>query len=247
MGFVNIQHSFIDYIKEPSRPLPVGTEARRMKVYRDLFFNNIEGFISSGFPVMKSLYSEDAWQALVQEFFATHDCQSPIFIDIAQEFVIFLQSEYQLKEQDPRFSLELAHYEYMELVISVAKDNPSQAQITGNVGTEYLCLSDTAKVLQYSYDVEHISEHYQPELPTPTPQYFCLYRDSEDEVVFLRLNPLAAQVLGYLSQSERVTFDNIVAWLFSTYPDMEESILIKGCREMIEGLANKGVIREDKR
>jgi len=247
MDFSTVQQSFIDYIKEPSRPLPVGTEARRMRIYRDLFFNNIEGFISSGFPVLKSLYSPDAWLALVQEFFVIHDCQSPIFIDIAQEFVIFLQSEYELKEQDPRFLLELAHYEYMELVVSVAKDNPSQVHITESVDTECLCLSDTAKVLQYSYDVEHISEHYQPELPTPTPQYFCLYRDSEDEVVFLRLNPLAAQVLGYLSQSERVSFDNLVAWLVSAYPAMEESILIKGCREMIEGLANKGVIREDKR
>ncbi len=246
MGFSTVQQSFMDYIKEPSRPLPIGTEARRMKVYRDLFFNNIDGFISSGFPVLKSLYSHDAWQALVQDFFVTHDCQSPIFVDIAQEFVIFLQSEYELKEDDPRFLLELAHYEYMELVISVAKDNPSQVKITGSVGTECLCLSDTAKVLQYSYDVEHISEQYQPELPTPTPQYFCLYRDSEDEVVFLRLNPLAAQVLGYLSQSESVTFDTLVAWLFSAYPDMEESILIKGCREMIEGLANKGVIKEGK-
>ncbi|ABV37463.1 conserved hypothetical protein [Shewanella sediminis HAW-EB3] len=247
MSFTKVQQSFIDYIKEPSRQLPIGTESRRMKIYRDLFFNNIDSFISSGFPVLKSLYSQDAWQALVQDFFVTHDCQSPIFIDIAKEFVIFLQSEYELKAHDPGFLLELAHYEYMELVISVAKDNPSQGQITGNVAAECLCLSDTAKVLQYSYDVEHISEHYQPQSPTPTPQYFCLYRDSEDEVVFLRLNPLAAQVLGYLSQSENVTFDTLVAWLFSTYPDMEENILIKGCREMIEGLAHKGAIKEDKR
>jgi len=246
MGFSTVQQSFIDYIKEPSRPLPIGTETRRMKVYRELFFNNIDGFISSGFPVLKSVYSQDAWLTLVQEFFVNHDCQSPIFIDISQEFVIFLQSEYEPKEQDPRFLLELAHYEYMELVVSVAKDNPSQVPISGSVGSECLCLSDTAKVLQYSYDVEHISEHYQPELPTPTPQFFCLYRDRDDEVVFLRLNPLAAQVLGYLSQSESVTFDTLVAWLHSAYPSMEKKILIKGCEEMIAGLTDKGVIKEQR-
>lgn len=246
MDFSTVQQSFIDYIKEPSRPLPIGTETRRMKVYRELFFNNIDGFISSGFPVLKSLYSQKAWLALVQDFFVNHDCQSPIFIDIAQEFVIFLQSEYELKEQDPKFLLELAHYEYMELVVSVAKDNPSQINISGSVGSECLCLSDTAKVLQYSYDVEHISEDYQPELPTPTPQFFCLYRDSDDEVVFLRLNPLAAQVLGYLSQSENVTFDTLVAWLHVAYPSMEKKILINGCEEMIAGLTDKGVIKEQR-
>ncbi|WP_394146987.1 DUF2063 domain-containing protein [Shewanella atlantica] len=246
MSFTKVQQSFIDYIKEPSRKLPSGTDSRRMKIYRDLFFNNMENFISTGFPVLKSLYSEEDWRALIQQFFVIHDCQSPIFVEIANEFVTFLQSEYQPNEQDPSFLLELAHYEYMELVVAIARDNPLQTEITGSVCSGSLCLSDTAKVLQYSYDVSHISDLYRPETPAETPQYFCLYRDCDEEVVFLQLNPLTAQVLGYLSQSEGVNFDEVMAWLQANYPDIDEATLTGGCLQMLEEFAGKGVIKEIK-
>ncbi|AQS36840.1 hypothetical protein Sps_01675 [Shewanella psychrophila] len=244
MSFEAIQQSFIDYIKEPSRPLPEGTEARRMKIYRDLFFNNINGFVTSAFPVLKSLYSEEDWLALVQEFFVTHDCQTPIFIEIAQEFVVFLQSEYLLKESDPVFIIELAHYEYMELVVAVAKDNPLHQNIQEPIEQVSLCLSDTAKVLQYSFDVQRISEDYRPVAPAETPQLFCLYRDVQDEVIFLQLNPLTAQVLGYLSQYESVSFYHLLSWLKQTYPQMEEEILAHGCGDMLVELAVKGVVKQ---
>ncbi|MGL6124345.1 MAG: HvfC/BufC family peptide modification chaperone, partial [Shewanella sp.] len=74
MDFKQVQQSFIDYIRDPSSPLPANTDLSRMQVYRELFFSNVQGFVSSGFPVLKSLYSEDDWLALVQRFFSQHDC-----------------------------------------------------------------------------------------------------------------------------------------------------------------------------
>ncbi|BAJ02758.1 HvfC family RiPP maturation protein [Shewanella violacea] len=244
MNFTRIQQSFMDYIKEPSRPLPKGTEARRMKIYRDLFFNNINGFVSSAFPVLKSLYAEEAWLALIQKFFVTHDSQTPIFIEIAQEFVSFLQSEYQLTEGDPAFIIELAHYEYMELVVAVAKDNPLHQGMQGPITQVALCLSDTAKVLQYRFDVQRVSEDYRPDGPAESPLNFCLYRDKQDEVIFLQLNPLAAQALGYLCQYESVNFDYLVTWLKQTYPQMDDEVLTQGCKQMLVELAAKGVVKQ---
>ena len=58
MGFIEVQQQFMDYIRDPSLPMPEGIEPRRMKVYRDLFFNNISGFVASAFPVLKSLYHD---------------------------------------------------------------------------------------------------------------------------------------------------------------------------------------------
>ncbi|MFM9709917.1 HvfC/BufC family peptide modification chaperone, partial [Streptomyces galilaeus] len=63
--------------------LQKGFEERRMAIYRDLFFNNIEGFITSGFPVLRTLYSTDDWNTLIRRFFVEHDCASPYFLDIA--------------------------------------------------------------------------------------------------------------------------------------------------------------------
>lgn len=250
MSFIETQQNFMDYIKDPANPLPGGIEARRMKIYRELFFNNIDGFVSNAFPVLKSLYSEQDWQQRVQQFFVTHDCHTPIFIEIAQEFLLFLQTEYTATELDPPFMLELAHYEWLELVVAVAQDNAQQAIIdssTMNIDVlkaAALSLSATAQIAQYTFDVQHISEDYRPETPTATPQFFCIYADFDDEVSFLQLNPLTAQVLAYISQFESVQYEELIGWLLETYPAMAHDVLAQGCLELIVQLSDKGIIRQ---
>ena len=45
MSFIEIQNEFMAHIREPKKnKKPSGIEDRRMSIYRDLFFNNIEGF-----------------------------------------------------------------------------------------------------------------------------------------------------------------------------------------------------------
>jgi uncharacterized protein len=57
-----------------------------MAIYRDLFWRNIEGFVSNGFPVLRSLLSDSDWQALVRRFYAEHRCGSGYFADIPGSF-----------------------------------------------------------------------------------------------------------------------------------------------------------------
>ena len=50
-------YEFAAHIRDPeNKPAPENIEDRRMGIYRDLFFNNIEGFLSGTFPVLKRLY-----------------------------------------------------------------------------------------------------------------------------------------------------------------------------------------------
>jgi hypothetical protein len=61
-----LQRDFAACIREPERDdLPPGVAARRMQVYRELFFNNVEGLLSSNFPVIRTLYADTAWNALI--------------------------------------------------------------------------------------------------------------------------------------------------------------------------------------
>ncbi|MCG9714458.1 putative DNA-binding domain-containing protein [Shewanella insulae] len=243
MSFTQVQQSFIDYIKDPSSPLPQGTDARRMGIYRELFFNNVKGFVASGFPVLCSLYDEDAWEALVQQFFVTHDCQTPIFIEIAQEFLLFLQNEYQMSEQDPIFMLELAHYEWLELVVATAPDNTqSQPLDEQSLEKEPLALSLAARVAQYYFEVQRISSDYRPEAPSELPNFFCIYRDADDEVCFLQLNPLAAQVLAYIGQQDGVDFTALCDWLAALYRQMPRQQLVEGCRQLLADMAQRGIV-----
>src|SRR5690606_2242169 len=122
--FQTLQQQFIRHIKDPDNHVAPGdVEDRRLKIYRDLFFNNIQAFLNNGFPVLASLYTEQRWQQLARQFFAQHHCLSPYFVDISKEFIAFLQNEYVMKDDDPVFLLELAHYEWVELEISIRQVN----------------------------------------------------------------------------------------------------------------------------
>ncbi|NMH64371.1 DNA-binding domain-containing protein [Shewanella salipaludis] len=244
MSFTELQIAFMNYVRDPANPLPQGTDSRRMGVYRELFFNNIQGFIASAFPVLKSLYAEASWLALVQDFFAHHDCRTPIFVNIAQEFLDFLQQEYVPKGQDAPFMLELAHYEWLELAVAIAQDEPTQAWLSdAEVTCRPLSLAATARVAQYTYEVQRISQDYRPAAPAASPLFFCVYRDREDEVAFLQLNPLSAQVLAYMAQRGEVVLTEIVAWLERLYPQMTTEAIIQGSSQLLRQLAALGIIR----
>ena len=244
MSFIEIQNGFMDYIKDPTNPLPEGIEQRRMSVYRELFFNNVKAFISSGFPVLETLYTEEQWDDLIQAFFVTHDCQTPIFVEIAQEFLAFLQSEYELKEYDPIFMLELAHYEWLELVVSVAQSQRELKPLDADdIEIVTLCLSESAKVAQYSFDVQHISVDYQPIEPLEIPRFYCVYRDSDEEVSFLQLTPLSAQVLSFIDHEVETSFEAITSWLHQMYPKMTLEEINQGCLQLVQQMADKQIIK----
>ena len=116
------QLSMARYLRDPGRqPPPPGVEMRRLKIYEDLVFNNIEGFISGGFPVLRSLYTDLDWKALVRAFMSQHRCHTPYFLEISQEFVRFLMEDCPARACDPPFMAEVAHYEWVELALDIAQ------------------------------------------------------------------------------------------------------------------------------
>ena len=96
--FQRLQRSFAAHLRNPQRhPAPSGIEERRLTVYRQLFFNNVNGFLEKGFPVLHSLYDNAGWRRLVRTFFDQHACASPYFLEIPEEFVTFLAETYQFE------------------------------------------------------------------------------------------------------------------------------------------------------
>ena len=60
--FKKHQYEFTAHIRDPEKnPNPANIEARRMQIYSNLFFNNVEDFISNTYPVLKSITPEDKW------------------------------------------------------------------------------------------------------------------------------------------------------------------------------------------
>ena len=53
--FIKEQHTFTQHIRDPENaPVPEGIESRRISIYTDLIFRNIENFIANSFSCFKT-------------------------------------------------------------------------------------------------------------------------------------------------------------------------------------------------
>jgi hypothetical protein len=179
-------------------------EERRLKIYRDLIYNNIEGFISGGFPVLRSLYAEDDWHGLVRLFIDRHRCHTPYFLEISQEFLRFLMEDFQPRPCDPPFILELAHYEWVELALDVSEEELPEPQPVVDLLAGVPRLSPLAWVLAYQYPVHRIGPSFRPAEPGEG-VYLAVYRDREDKVQFMELNAATARLLELIRDNEQAT------------------------------------------
>jgi len=183
------------YLRNPEAyPGPPGIEPRRLEIYRDLVYNNIEGFIRGTFPVLHNLYEASDWHDLVRRFIDRHRCHTPYFLEISQEFLRFLAEAHQARPVDPPFLVELAHYEWVELALSVAEEELPPTDGGLDPLTAKPLLSPLAWLLAYHYPVHRIGATFRPSEPG-APVYLVVYRDRGDEVRFMALNAASARLL----------------------------------------------------
>ncbi|KKO44671.1 hypothetical protein WG68_14045 [Arsukibacterium ikkense] len=244
--FQQLQQQFAAYIRNPQHNAPPpGIEPRRLNVYRELFFNNVKGFLDTAFPVLKTLYSDRNWTALAQQFFSRYACHSPYFLHIAEQFVAFLQ-DYQPTADDPAFLAELAHYEWAELYIAtlVPSQAPSLApvQLTGAaLDSTRLKLSELAMLCAYQYPVQQIRVDFQPTEPAQ-PVFFLLYRNIDDEVKFVQLSQATLLLLNHLAEQPGLTLPQLIRAISKQLPGLTEQQLQQGALPLLQDLANKGAI-----
>lgn len=206
--FQQKQYEFAAHIRDPDAvPRPEGLEDRRMEIYRELFFNNVNGFLENGFPVLRTHYDDDAWLRLARSFFAKHQSQSPWFVDISKEFILYLQDEHEATPEDPPYLFDLAHFEWAEVALMVDQDEPDWEHINphGDLLEEKPVLSPTAFCLAYQWPVHKISEHYQPTEPPENPSFILIYRDKEDEVQYQPADPVTARIMELLQMQQDET------------------------------------------
>ena len=117
--------------------------------------------------------ADDRWHRMVRDFFAKHRCETPLFAEIAQEFLGYLHDERQPEEYDPPFMLELAHYEWVELAVSVSDEdrNAPPADPNGDLLAGSPVVSPVAWNLSYRYPVHRIAPEFQPQAPGDGPTH----------------------------------------------------------------------------
>ena len=224
--FQQKQYAFAAHIRDPeNHPAPSGVEDRRMAIYRELFFNNLHNLIGSTFPVLKKIHSPEKFRALVRSFMIDHEAKTPYFLEIPQEFLAFLEKAYELQDDDFPFLVELAHYEWVELALSVSEDENDFTAIDpdGELLDGVPVKSVLAWSFAYQYPVHRISEEYLPTAPGDSPTFLAVCRKSSDDMDFMELNPVTARLLGMIGDNDSATGRELLAILANeiSYPDPE--------------------------
>lgn len=240
------QYHFAAHIRDPDAvAAPEGIEDRRMGIYRDLFYNNVEGFMADSFPVLRALMDDTQWHRLVRDYFARHRARTPLFPEMPREFLQYLEQEHEPADDDPPFLLELAHYEWVELALSLSDQEPDWNQLDpeGNLLSQRPVISPLAWPLGYQYPVHRIGPDYRPEQPGEQPTHLLVYRDAQDEITFVELNPVTARLLQLLGEEDDGASGEAVLRQIArelNHPDPE--VVLQGGRDILNDLYQRGVI-----
>ena len=243
--FKKIQCEFTAHLRDPDRhSAPENIEDRRMEIYRDLLYRNVQNFINSAFPVLRKLYNDDNWHRMVRDFFANHRSTSPYFRDISREFLDYLQNERIPSSIDPIYINELAHYEWVEIYLTNTDLEPDMTNVDpkGDLMHNVPVLSPLTELSGYNFPVHKISPDFQPEQASSQPVFLMVYRDLQDKVSFMELNPLTAQLVEQMKTNKQKTGKQLLGRVAEMLQHPNPDVVLRGGEEALKQLRAKDIL-----
>jgi hypothetical protein len=241
--FRDFQAAFAARIRDPGgQPCPPGVPAQRMRVYEELLFSNLEGFLLACFPITRQLLGAPAWRGTLRRFFAEHRCRSPQFRDIPGEFLLWMEPRGATLFPQHPWLHEFMHYEWLELAVSVnvaTVDGAVDAQ--GDLLAGYPVLNPAGRVACYRYPVHTIGPGCTPGAADGARHCYLLYRDHDDVVRFSVLNAITARLLELL-RDEALTGHEALSQIARELGHEQPDTLVEFGRVMLEQLRDAGAV-----
>jgi uncharacterized protein len=241
--FRDFQMAFAARIRDPrGHPRPQGVPARRMRVYEELLFSNLDSFLLACFPVTVKLLGVRSWRSTVRRYFAEHRCRSPLFRDIPGEFLRWMEPVAATLYPDRPWLYEFMHYEWLELDVSMdPATGDGDIDPQGDLLAGHPVLNPTARLACYHYPVHRIGPRFKPPPADGVLHCYLLYRDHEDVVRFTLLNAVTARLLEVL-HDEALTGDEALRRIAGELNHEDTHTLIEFGREVLEGLRDAGAV-----
>lgn len=245
-NFVRQQYAFAAHIRDPEKnPCPEDVEERRMSIYRELFYNNVEDFMANTYPVLRQITPDERWHAMIRDYFASHLSYTPLFPEMPREFLKYLEYERKPSSDDPPFMLELAHYEWVELALSIldVRINEAEIDFQGDLLAGIPVISPLAWSLNYHFPVHKIGPNFLPKEISVIQTYLIVYRDANFDVHFMEINSVTARLLQLIANNDsqksgQALLQQVAQELNHPKPD----IVIHGGREILNDLRKRKVI-----
>ncbi len=230
------------HVREPEAHAgPPGIEPRRLKIYSDLVFNNLDGLLAGGFPVIRKTLGDGDWRLLVQSFLARHRSRTPLFTELGREFIAFLDSE---AGHDPRrpWLAELAHYEWAELGLQLSEAAIPPHDPRGDLLAGIPLLSLLAWPLSYRWPVNRIGPDHQPLAPPPEPTLVLLRREADGRIHFSMLSPLLFRLLELVGANAGRSGRELMRQLAQEAGQADFDGFLREATPMLQRLQAEGVL-----
>ncbi|MGA1370361.1 MAG: DNA-binding domain-containing protein [Pseudomonadales bacterium] len=242
-GLFDQLRSLPAHIRDPRRAPPPGVDERAAAVYRELFFNSLDGLLRAHFPVLCRTLGDAVWRQLVADFLRDHRANTPLFPEIGEELIAFLQARQAAAEPDPPWVPELAHFEWVELALEIdpAVPDANAFEADADVLAHVPVLSPHAVVLVYRYAVHRIVEGSVPTAPSDTPVCLLAVRDAAGRVRLSETNPFTVQLIERLGANTNRSGRELLLALAADAGAQSHSVL-EGGAELFRQLQRQGVI-----
>ncbi len=241
-AFQTRQREFSRFVRDAQQAVPAGLDPKRMQLYRELVFNNINDILSHALPVLHAVLDTAVWHALVRDFITEHESQSQRLHELPHEFVAYLQQERD-NAGDPGFLVELAYYELLELALELAEFEPdTDLNPDGDLLTEKPYVSPYAWLQQYEYPVHKIGPDFIPDEPGEHATFLVVYRNHDDETAFMALNDVSARLLQLLQQAEVTSGQEAIEIIVAELQHPEPEMIIAAGLEQMQQFKEVGIV-----
>ena len=231
------------HLRDPAAPPPPGLEDRRLKIYRDLFYNSLQGLLAGNFPVIRKLLGDTGWHPLVRDFYREFRAGTPLFPELPREFIQYLQERGDGRG-DPPWLLELAHYEWVELALDLSEADPHDEAFDpdGDLVAGVPVLSPLAWPLAYAWPVHRLSPDHLPTTPPAEATFLLVQRDASNRVRFNQLSPLTFRLLQRISESPDLSGQQQLQALATEAQATDVDTFVAAGREMLNQLRADDVL-----
>ncbi len=241
--FMQRQYEFAARIRDPQHaPVPADVAPKRMAAYTELFYNNINDFLSNAFPVLRKIHDDTAWHALVRDYFSHHRARTPLFHEMPREFLYYLNSEREAQQDDYPFMVELAHYEWIELELLTAEDHTPAYDADGDLLDSPPLISPLSRLLSYHYAVHQIGPDNIPTQADSPLTHLLVYRDLKDEIGFIELNPVTARLLQLLTERPHSRGRELLEQIATELNHPNPQTVIAGGHDILIDLHQRNII-----